>query len=198
MSDENTHNNNTFSTLADVLTYLREAGWRVAKSTLYRHQGEGKIRPRPTGAYHLADVEKYARTFLKQQATGKRVQERIEDLQRKLLEKEDKLKDLKIDRETFARDKEKGEYIPKKLMDIEIAGRAGILEAVLKHWIQSHAADWIRLTEGNTKKVGELIQFMNHGIDEHTNEYASVREYRVIFDDDEPGLDTETVDEGVP
>jgi len=156
------------------------------------------VEIRPTGAYHLADVEKYARTFLKQQATGKRVQERIEDLQRKLLEKEDKLKDLKIDRETFARDKEKGEYIPKKLMDIEIAGRAGILEAVLKHWIQSHAADWIRLTEGNTKKVGELIQFMNHGIDEHTNEYASVREYRVIFDDDEPGLDTETVDEGVP
>jgi len=39
-----------------------------------------------------------------------------------------------------------------------------------------------------------LIQHMNHGIDEHINEYASTREYRVIIDD-EPGLDTESEEE---
>lgn len=185
-----------FANLAEVLGYLRDAGWKATKASLYRHKDEGKIRPRPTGAYHLADVEKYARTFLKQQATGKRIQERVDDLQRKKLEKELQNLELEISRKTFAFDRDQGKYIPKELMDIELAGRAGILEAGLKHWIQSHAADWIRMSEGNTKKAGELIQFMNHSIDEHINEYASVREYRVIIDDDEPGLDTETGEEG--
>lgn len=190
MERDDVQPDDVFSNSAKVLLYLQEAGWRVTKSTLYRHQGEGKIRSRPTGAYHLADVEKYARTFLKQAATGKRVQERVDDLQRKKLEKELQNLELEISRKTFAFDRDQGKYIPKELMDIELAGRAGILEAGLKHWIQSHAADWIRLAGGDTKKAGELIQFMNHSIDEHINEYASTREYRVIIDD-EPGLDTE-------
>jgi hypothetical protein len=187
-----------FSTLAEVLDYLQATGWRATKATLYRHKDEGKILPRHDGSYHRRDVEKYARTFLKQQATGKRIQERVDELQRKKLEKELQSLDLEISRKTFALEREQERYIPKGLMDIELAGRAGILEAGLKYWIQFHAADWIRLSEGNIKKVGELIQFMNHGIDEHINEYASVREYRVIFDDDEPRFDTETGDEGEP
>ena len=184
-----------FSTLADVLDYLKDAGWKATKATLYRHHAEGKILPRRDGSYYIRDVEKYARTFLKQQATGKRIQERVDELQRKKLEKELQNLELEISRKTFALERDQEKYIPKELMDIELAGRAGILEAGLKHWIQSHAADWIRMSEGNTKKAGELIQFMNHGIDEHINEYASVREYRVIIDDDEPGLDTETGEE---
>jgi len=121
-----------FKDLAVVLDYLKDAGWKATKATLYRHKDEGKIRPRQDGAYHLSDVEKYARTFLKQQATGKRIQERIDDLQRKKLEVELQNLQLKHTRETFAFDRDQGKYIPKELMDIELAGRAGILEAGLK------------------------------------------------------------------
>lgn len=177
--------NDRFDNLADALAYLKDEGWRAAQTSIYRHQKEGKVRPRPDGSYWKSDIDKYARTFLRQAATGQRVSERIEDLQRKKLEKELQNLKIEIERKQFALGRDQGKYIPKDQMDIELAGRAGILEAGLKHWIQSHAADWIRLTGGDTKKVGELIHSMIYGLDEHLNEFAGVREYRIVIEAEE-------------
>ncbi len=169
-------------TLADALAYLKNEGWRSTRTSLYRHQKEGKIRPRSDGTYLQSDVDKYARTWLKQSSTGQRINERIEDLQRKKLEMELKNLDISIERNKFNFDKEQGRYLPREQMEIELATRAGILDAGLKHWIQSRAAEWIRTVNGDMKRIADLINLLNRDLDEHINTYASTKEYRVIIE----------------
>ena len=171
-----------FSDIAAVLKYLQDNGWQETKTSLYRRKKQGKILPVPDGSYTKASVDKYARTFLKQTATGKRLSENTDELQRKKLEQELKNLILKNERDTFNFDKDRGLFIPKEQMDIELATRAGILIAGLKHWVQTRCADWIAAVSGDNKKVGELINIMSNDIDEHINHYASSREYEVIIE----------------
>lgn len=171
--------------LAAALDYLKASDWCVTRTSLYRHHKEGKLSPRADGFYTLRDVEKYARTWLKQKSTGKRVAEKLEDLQRRKLELELLNLDLEHKRKTLAYGKDLDKYIPKELMEIELATRAGILDAGLKHWVQSRAAEWIRAGGGNTKKVGEVINLMTHDLEEHINSYARLSDYQVIIDAEE-------------
>jgi hypothetical protein len=170
------------ATLADVLNYLLDSEWKVTKTTLYRQHKEGKISPRPDGAYALKDVEKYARTWLKQKSTGKRIAEKLEELQRRKLEMELSNLELENKRKALAYGKDVSSLIPREQVENELATRAGILLAGFKHWIQSRAAEWIRLTDGDTRKVGDLINLMNHDLDEHINSYAAPLDYDVIID----------------
>jgi hypothetical protein len=179
----------SFDSLANTLAYLKGAGWRVTKSTIYRHHQEGKIRPRQDGAYLQVDVDKYARTWLKQTATGQRLNEHIEDLQRKKLERELQSLELEIERKRFTLERDQGRYLPRDQVEIELATRAGILDAGLKHWIQSRAAEWIRTVEGDMKRLADLINLLNRDLDEHINTYATTKEYRVII---EAGNETES------
>jgi hypothetical protein len=174
-----------FETIADVLDYLA-ANWKVTQTSLYRHiNKDRKLLPQADGTYLQKDVDKYAKTYLKQKSTGKRFSERVDELQRKKLEQELKNLELEHQRKAFAHAKDEGKYIPREQMDIELAARAGILDAGLKHWIQSRAAEWIRTVAGDTKKVGDLINLMNRDLDEHINNYASTREYQIIIDGSE-------------
>lgn len=172
----------TFDTLAAVLEYLKNNGWKAARQSLYRHHSQGKIIPDADGKYKLRAVEKYAKTFLKQSATGKRMQENTDDLQRQKLELELKNLKLKNERDQFNYEKDRGLFIPKDQVEIELATRAGVLVAGLKHWVQSKAADWIAAVSGDNKRVGELINTMNRDVDEHINHYASSKEYEVIIE----------------
>jgi len=175
-------NSDRYETIADVLDYLTGSGWKVTKTSLYRHQSLGKILPAADGAYRQKDVDKYARTFLKQKSTGKKISDRTDELQRRKLEQELANLELEHKRRQLAYDKEQEKYIPREQMEIELAGRAGILDAGLKHWVQSRAAEWIRTVAGDMKKVGDLINLMNHDLDEHINSYASQGEYQVVIE----------------
>jgi hypothetical protein len=171
--------------LADVLDYLKESDWKVSKANLYRHHKQGKISPRPDGSYSIKNVEKYARSWLKQQSTGKKIDEMKDDIWVQKLQEE--LKNLRLDgnRKALAYDREIGALIPREQVENELATRAGILDAGLKHWIQSRAAEWIRMADGDTKKVGDLINRMNHDLDEHINTYAAPLDYQVIIEAEE-------------
>jgi hypothetical protein len=174
-------------TIADVLDYLAP-GWKVTKTSLYRHQKEGKFLPQADGTFLQKDIDRYAKAWLRQKSTGKRISEKVDELQRKKLEKELQSLDLEYERKKFGFEKDQEKYIPKGQMEIELAARAGILDAGLKHWIQSRAADWIRTAGGDMKKVGELINLMNRDLDEHINSYAASTEYLVIIDAEEETL----------
>lgn len=184
---ENETQETTFETIAGVLEYLQTSGWKIAPSSLYRDRGKGKIVPREDGKFLQKDVDKYARTFLKRKSTGKKANDQLDELQRKKLEIE--LKNLELDqaRKKFQHEKDLDKHIPREQLDIELAARAGILDAGLKHWVQSRAAEWIRTVAGDPKKVGELINLMNKDLDEHINNYASTKEFQVIIDLKEEG-----------
>jgi hypothetical protein len=184
----------TFETIADVLDYLIQSGWKVTKTSLYRHQKEGKILPGPDGTYRQKDADKYARTFLKQKSTGKRIDDKMDEMQRRKLELELQNLELERKRKSFAFDRDQEKYVPKEQMELELAARAGVLDAGLKHWVQSRAAEWIRAVAGDMKKVGDLINLMNHDLDEHINSYASAVDYEVVIDE-EPHGDGEDIED---
>lgn len=174
-----------FDNLAAVLEYLKAEGWKTARQSLYRHHGQGKILQDSDGKYSRRIVERYAKTFLKKTATGKRVVEETDELQRKKLIKEIDRLTLGVERDQFALEKERGLYIRREEMEIELAGRAGILVAGLKHWVQSRAAEWISAVAGDMKRTGELINLMTRDVDEHINHYAASREYDIVIEGEE-------------
>jgi hypothetical protein len=193
--DDGQSSDKPLDNLADVLDYLKESDWKVTKPSLYRHHKEGKISPRPDGSYSLKDVEKYARAWLKQQSTGKKIAEKKDDIWLRKAQVE--LDNMEMDgkRKSLAYNREVGALIPREQVENELATRAGILDAGLKHWIQSRAAEWIRMADGDTKKVGDLINRMNHDLDEHINTYAAPLDYQVIIEAEE---ETEEKPEGLP
>lgn len=169
-------------TIAAVLEYLKTEGWKTTKTSLYRHQSEGKFRPQKDGTYREKDIDKYAKTWLKQQSTGKKVSEQLDELQRKIRVQELQNQELEYERKKFLHERDLGKFIPREQLELELAARAGVLDAGLKHWIQSRAADWIRAANGDTKKVGDMINMMSGDLDEYINSYASTKEYQVIID----------------
>ena len=76
----------TFDNLMAVLEYLTNNGSKAARNSLYRHQSQGKLLPESGGKYKQRAVDKYAKTFLKRTATGKRDQESSDELQSQILQ----------------------------------------------------------------------------------------------------------------
>ena len=172
----------SFASLSHIFEYLRESGWKISKPSLYRHHQEGKISPESDGSFQKNDVDRYAKTFLKQQATGKRVNEKLDELQRRKLDLERENLELEVKRKTLAYQKEQGLYIPRDKLEMEIAGRAAMFESSLKHSIQTHAGDYIREVDGEIKKAGDLINLMTRHLDESINRYATMKEFEFILD----------------
>lgn len=171
-----------FANLAAVLAYLDGAGWKISKSSLYRDRKAGMFLPQNDGTFLQKDIDRYAKAELKEKATGMRVQTKIDELHRKKAELEAQNLEVDLKRKQLQYERDMEKYIPKEQVEIELAARAGILDAGLKHWVQSRAADWIRAVDGNTKKIGELINLMNRELDEHVNSYAAAREYEIIIE----------------
>lgn len=185
MSEDASQDEKTFATVDEVLEYLDAGGWVAKSATVYRHRKQGKFMPQDSGQFRQKDVDRYARTWLKRQSTGRKVKDRLDELQeKKLLEEyeEQKEKTRKIKRQN---DVEEGKLIDRGDVEKWLAGRAGILEAGLKHWIQSRAADWVRMTGGDLKGVGELINAMIRDLDEHINGYAAAKEFDLVIEGEE-------------
>ncbi len=101
-----------FDNLASVLAYLQSAGWKIKKSNLYQHRKDGKIVPDGDGTYTRAAVDKYSRAFLRQVATGKRVTEATDDLQRKILSQQAQINELKIRQQERRNAIEEKKFVP--------------------------------------------------------------------------------------
>ena len=155
----------TLSNLADVQAYLASAGWRTSKTGLHRHHKEGKIAPQDDGSYRIKDVNKYARTFLKQISTGRRLTERLDQLQTQKQEKEVEYLDIKISREKRLEEKEKDNLIPLEQAVREECAKFATIEADIMHLIMSSVAEWIRLVSGDVRKAPDLINKITHDVE---------------------------------
>jgi len=185
-----------FENLLTVREYLDREGWRISQSGIYKHKKEGKLTPAYDGTYHRKDVDKYARTWLRQKATGRKKQDKIDELQRLKIEKElDKL-DTENARAKLKLETEQGKYVLKSNVELDLAARAGVLDAGLNYWIRTNAAGWIAQADGDANKVGEVIAFMLIGKDELINQYATVQDFEVIFEEENEDKETRTRSQG--
>ena len=100
-----------FANLAAVLKYLKNEGFKIGQSRLYDHRKEGKLVSDADGTFSRKNVDKYARIFLKQSATGKRIGEAADDMQRDIMAQQKRLNELKIKREQRRNDIEEKKYL---------------------------------------------------------------------------------------
>ena len=52
-----------FKNALEATAFLQEQGWKVKKSSTYRHIQEGKLRPEADGAFTEKAVIRYAKYF---------------------------------------------------------------------------------------------------------------------------------------
>ena len=176
-----------FASIAEALEHLKAVGWKITRPSLYRHHQEGKLIARD-GVFRRQDVDRYAKTWLKRADTGRRQRDDIDELQRKKADGEVKRLNLEIEQRKLILERDAGRLVPREQMEIELAGRAAVLDAGLKHWVHANAMEWVRLVSGEVHQAGALIRAMVQSLDEHINNYAAPRDYRVVIDD-EPAPD---------
>lgn len=190
----------TFPNVLAAVEYLKTGGWKIAKSMAYQHRNEGKLRPREDGLFHLKDVLKYARTFLRRYETGKTAWADLDTVQQEKSRAEaDKLRSqagmaalkLKIAEQ---------QYVEKSYFDQELAKRAVFLKNDLLTFCRSSAPEIIALVGGDAEKTPDLIEHMLDAMEDCLDRYAADREFSLpapAVPSDEPTIEEDEEEEEI-
>ncbi|MBW2024386.1 MAG: phosphoribosyltransferase [Deltaproteobacteria bacterium] len=171
----------TFKNTLEVYEYLKNE-WKVSKSTIYNHvKKEGKLRPEKDGTFSLKAVQKYARTWLRPKELTLKLDD--EELRRTREKLELAFREEQVKIAKLKRQREEGLLIPRADFELELAARAGVLMAGFEAMIHEKAGEIIELVGGDTSKLPNLIRFLHDAYGELMNEYASTREFHVMFTD---------------
>jgi len=170
----------TFQNLVGVLAYLKERGYKASKSSLYLHAGQGKIHPRKDELFHVKDVEKYAKIFLKRRGGGpQHSSSGIDSLQKERLSADT----LKMQAQALHWQTKTqiltGAFVPRELFEMELAKRATVLKNDLESFARSQAPGIISMAEGVPEKAPDLIQWLLNCIEDFLARYGEEREFRV-------------------
>lgn len=130
----------TLPNVKAVREYVVSRGYLLSLSTAYNHAKSGLFRPQEDGTYSVKSVEKYARTHLKQMATGKREAEDNADIQREKIQEE--LRKIRLGNEKMERDaaRERGDLVEFAQLERELAARARLFRNALEVWPQKMAS----------------------------------------------------------
>jgi len=137
-----------FTSLHGVQQYLDSLGWKVSRSGIYKHQREGKLRPRDDGTYNLKDVDKYATTFLKRK-DGSSTTDDLDRKQGEKLDAEIKKVRAQADHWELKTKIAQGLYIEKALFEHELAARASQYKTDLINLAHTKAEAIVKRIVGN-------------------------------------------------
>lgn len=166
-----------------VLGYLKDQGYKIQKTKLYKDSNAGMLRIQSDGTVMLSDVDLYIKAYLLPVKTSEAIES--EKLIHDRLTAEVKRLSLQAEKLEFEIDKDRGRYIPRDQFEMELAARAAVLEAGIKHLFYSRVSDWIHMVGGDTTKINDLLEEMTRSLDEKMNEYASMEQFQVIFSSEE-------------
>lgn len=170
-----------FATQQDVLSYLQKRGYKIAKSALSNHV-RARLLAKKKGGFSRIDVDKYAELNLRdalsdQTALDKRtvrLQER--KLRAEISRTEEQALKARLERETM-----EGKLIKLEDVELELAGRAVVLEAGFDHMIYTRAAEWIELVGGDQAMTDRFIASLLEAKNQWLNQYASHDEFVVTI-----------------
>ena len=172
----------TFKNKKEALEYIQESGWQISQSQFYAHCKSGLLRPGADGQYQQRAVDRYAKTWLKQLATGERVNERTDRLQQEKMEVDLSTSKFKMEEAEFNLGIRKNKFIPREDFELAIVGRAVAFMAHLNHTVQSEAADWIDIVGGNQDRAPELVAAISRAIEQRMGDFAADAEFDVILE----------------
>lgn len=176
----------------EAIGYLVRRGYTVSKSKFYRDLKKGLIRRKKDKTYATIDLERYARQqgLAQPDLSGPRTQ-KIEELHEIKLQKEVEKLDWENKRRKFEYDREQGKYIPRELLELELASRAAVIDSQLRTKIRARAREWTALVHGRTEFVPDLVSDALAMLDQAMNEYARMDRFQVIFGNENEELEDE-------
>ena len=145
-------------------------------------QADGKVK--------LSDIGRYIRRIRLEKLPELSAAAGDDDLSsekaRKEIEKlSEQIQDLRFKRETS-----QGRWVLKDEFDMELAARAAVFEAGLRHMIDSQVGEWIQAVSGDTAKSTGLREMVHERLDDMLNEFASTDYFHVmIVGEEEKGED---------
>lgn len=173
-----------WKTKAGVLKYLEAQGWAIEKSTFYNHSNpghkDGGRLNKVKGWFLKTHVDAYARQYLTKLDGAGPADDEQSGLQKEKLQGEISYRRIQTEKAQLDLDVQRGKYLPVDQVDLELAGRAGVLDSSYRHLIQSRAPEIVALVGGDQQKTAELVNFILERWDTMLAEFATTREFQVI------------------
>ncbi|MBV5305576.1 MAG: hypothetical protein J0652_02660 [Desulfobulbaceae bacterium] len=181
MTDAATELPLAFATQQLVLIYLKGKGFKVEKSALSNHVRARLLAKKPEG-FRLRDVDKYAELHLKDTATGMdAADKRTVDLQERKLRAEIHRTEEQAAKAKIEREMMEGKLINREDVELEMAGRAVVLEAGFDHMVYTRSAEIIELTGGDVQLVDRMIALLMEAKCKWFNQYATTDTFMVTI-----------------
>lgn len=183
-----TEKRETLKTATDVLEHLLKNGRKIKKSKLYQDIRKGILRRNADLTFSVSNVNKYG-TTLPMAETPEMVAQEAEERVRRKDNADIRIKEAEARRKELAADVAEGKYIPRDMVEQELAARAVTLNSGLKSAFEASSLDLIDAVGGDPKQAHHFLRKVEAIIDNLSNRYAQPMEIEVNLDD--PSLNPE-------
>lgn len=163
-----------------VVQYLRESGYKIGKSALYKYVSEGRLKPQKDGTYSGKVILRFAAMYLKRIDGGTPQTQKAEesaaldDLQRQKIEAE--VKKAQAQAEHWEKRNKDLDAEVDTRVDQRLAQQSIILKTDLRNFAHAHAPSIIEIVEGNQEKVTDLIAWLSEQFEGHLARYAAAEQ----------------------
>jgi hypothetical protein len=168
-----------FAKRKEAAAWLIDQGWKISRSTFYKHCSEGRVRPNASGGFGRAALLRYARLHLAQMdkfQSLEAAQLTENKLKAEVVKLEEQSKLAKLKREQL-----EGTLVPRAEVELQLAGRAAALESSLKYALALSVPTMVEVAAGNPDQQQELIEMLNKTVDAALTEYAAPVDIEVLF-----------------
>lgn len=173
-----------FANRIEALKHLKGLGYKLGKSKFYKDAAEGLVRFEPDGTITEKSLDRYVKLtgIRKFSDLGKNATEEKEailyDKAFKEVEKlSEQVRELKTKNEIL-----EGQYFKKSEFDMEMAGRASMLDAGLRQVVRVSAEKLIRSVHGDATMAPMLCEAFDAIIDSLMRDYADTKRFLVILE----------------
>lgn len=163
-----------------AIDYLKDVGFNISKSTFYRHFAGGKIGPQKDGSFLKADVDAYAKAFLKLTDGTAADPAPVEDDTQvnKRFHEARKIK-AQADHWQIKAAILRGEYIERAAFERALARRAAIFKSDGENFFRVNAGEIINITKGDLALAPDLIDFCLQQFEAWLNRYSEDKEFEL-------------------
>ena len=167
----------SLSNILAVVDYLAAQGWKAKKSAIYNHRKAGKLRPQPDGSFRIADIERYAETYLRRKDGGE--SGKLDKLQQQKVVAEIRKMEAQAEHWESRARSSSGSFVPKEQHERDLARRAALFRSDLETFARSEVSEIVSLVGGDAGKIPELVTLMLGRFDGFLANYAEEREFTV-------------------
>ena len=172
-----TEKNKNFQNIMEVVKYLRSAGWKATKSTVYRHREQGLIGPLPDGTYSRDDVQRYARDRLgRVSGAGPAVRSKAAVDQDTKSAAEARKVSAQAEHWEIKTKILRGEYVERSAFERALARRAAVFKSDIENFIRNNCGEMIAMVAGDATRMPDLIEFWLEQSENWLARYAEDRE----------------------